>query len=269
MRPDKTCWTRRRWPIVAAHAVAALWPVAVALWPVAAAHAQVPAPDRDRARLPAQVQAPVVTQAQSAAQHPAPHAPVDARQIVGAVCAACHGADGNSSGEEYPVLAQQGAAYLYDQLVQFAAQGRRRASGVMGAIAVNLSLPEMRALADYFSHQDLKPKPTDADPAAVARGESIYLDGIADRNVPACASCHGVRGQGLPAAFPRLAGQHARYVAAQLREFRAGRRASDPSAQMRVVAAGLSDADMEAVAQYVAALPRLEAGVPPSSFATR
>lgn len=225
-----------------------------ALWPIATAPAQAQLQTQARVAAPAPVQAPIVARAQAQAQHPAPQAPVDAQRIVAQVCATCHGADGNSSRAEYPSLAQQGAAYLYDELIQFAAQGGRRASGVMGAMAVHLTLPEMRALADYFSHQALKPAGA-TDSALAARGASIFLEGIRDKDVPACASCHGVRGQGLPAAFPRLAGQHARYVATQLREFRSGRRASDPTAQMRTLAAKLSDLEMEAVAQYVAALP--------------
>jgi cytochrome c553 len=199
------------------------------------------------ALLPMALSAGVSVQAQT--QSPRVHA----KQIVSEVCASCHGADGNSSNPAYPSLAQQGAAYLYDQLTQFAAQGHRRASGVMGAMAVHLSAPEMRSLADYFSHQALEPAaPVKAQLAA--RGASIYLAGIAGKNIPACASCHGLRAEGLPPAFPRLAGQHAEYVDTQLRQFRAGSRASDADAMMRTLAARLSDAEMNAVAQYVANL---------------
>ena len=180
-------------------------------------------------------------------------AAVDAKQIVTQVCASCHGVDGNSTNPAYPSLAQQGAAYLYGQLTQFAAQGHRRASGVMGAMAVHLTTPEMESLADYFSHQALAPAaPRHASSAA--RGAAIYLGGIAGKNIPACASCHGMRAEGLPPAFPRLAGQHAEYVDTQLRLFRSGHRASDTNAMMRTLAATLNDAEMSAVAQYVANL---------------
>jgi cytochrome c553 len=177
------------------------------------------------------------------------------RQLAARVCATCHGAQGNSTRPEVPNLAGQGAAYLEEQLHLFAAQGGRRASGVMAAIALRLTPQEMSDLADYFSHQRLEPGHDDAAaPRVVEQGESIWFDGVASKNVPACASCHGVRAQGLATAFPRLAGQRADYVAAQLRQFRSGARASDPRALMRSLAARLSDDEMDAVAQYVAAL---------------
>ena len=187
------------------------------------------------------------------AQATAPPAGVDARHIVEQVCSACHGADGNSKAPNYPVLAQQGAAYLHDQLVQFAAQGRRPEGGVMGAFAVNLSGPEMESLADYFSRQALSPR-SSTGAQANSKGESIFYNGIVDHDVPACASCHGVRGEGLAPRFPRLAGQHAAYLATQLRRYRAGTRLSDRDALMRHVAAKLSNADIEAVADYAAAM---------------
>jgi len=182
-----------------------------------------------------------------------PHAAAAARSTAEQVCAACHGADGNSPTAAVPSLARQNADYLYDQLLQFAAQGRRRANGVMGAIAVNLSREQMRALADYFSYQRLEPADP-GEPPLSKRGEAIYRDGIERKDVPACASCHGPRGEGLAPSFPRLAGQHARYLDIQLRQFRDGRRASDPQASMRKVAANLSDADIAAVAKFAARL---------------
>ena len=174
-------------------------------------------------------------------------------RLASQVCAACHGERGNSTRPQTPTLAGQGAAYLEAQLHLFAAQGRHRASGVMGAMALQLTPAQMHDLAEYFSHQRLEPV-AGQEARLAAKGESIWFEGIADSDVPACAACHGVRGQGLPSAFPRLAGQHAAYVQTQLREFRSGARASDPRALMRSVAAKLSDAEMQAVAQYVATL---------------
>ena len=182
-----------------------------------------------------------------------PQAAADARHTATQVCGACHGADGNSPNSAVPSLAGQNPEYLYDQLLQFAAQGHRRANGVMGAMAVNLSHEQMRALADYFSYQTLKPVPLSGRSAA-AKGEAIYQDGIARRGVPACASCHGSRGEGLAPSFPRLAGQHAPYVEAELKQFRDGRRASDPHAFMRAISSRLSNAEIEQVADFVARL---------------
>lgn len=171
--------------------------------------------------------------------------------IVTQECAACHGVDGNSANTAIPSLAGQGAHYLYDELTAFKAQRR---TGVMSAIAVGLSPDDMRVLSAYFSTQP--PKPDRAfEQDLMAQGESIYRDGIAAKQVPACASCHSLSGAGLPPEFPRLAGAHPEYIAQQLRAFRSGARASNPNAMMRVVSNKLSDREIEAVAQYVASLP--------------
>ena len=67
-------------------------------------------------------------------------------------------------------------------------------------------------------------------------------------------SCHGATGAGLPAQYPRLAGQYADYTEAQLKAFRSGERANDPAKMMRTIAAKMSDADIAAVADYIAGL---------------
>ena len=196
-----------------------------------------------------------VASARADASVDATSAPVgaDAPHIVQRVCAACHGADGNSVAPRYPVLASQGAAYLDDQLQQYAAQGRRPTAGVMGAFAVNLDRPQMQALADYFSRQPLRAR-TGERTSANDDGERIFVNGVPDAHVPACASCHGTRGEGLPPRFPRLAGQHPNYLVDQLRLYRAGVRISDREGLMRAVATPLSDRDIEAVASYAATL---------------
>ncbi|HUP06552.1 MAG TPA: c-type cytochrome [Caldimonas sp.] len=182
-----------------------------------------------------------------------PPADADAPRIVQAVCSACHGVDGNGVAPRYPALAGQGAAYLFDQLQQFAAQGRRPDGGVMAAFAVNLDRPQMQALADYYARQPRRPRRDNGGTTNV-EGERIFMDGVADAHVPACASCHGARGDGLPPRFPRLAGQHAGYLAQQLRLYRSGTRISDRDGLMRAVASRLNDHDIDAVASYAAAL---------------
>ena len=194
------------------------------------------------------------TAAVRAVRASAPPTTIDARAIAASVCAPCHGADGNSHEARYPVLAGQSSAYLHDQLEQFAAQGRRPAGGVMGAFAVALSEPQMQALADYFASQ----APAAPSPSRTGenreKGEGIFFEGVPGRNVPACASCHGVGGTGLAPRFPRIAGQHAAYLAAQLAQYRAGRRISDRQALMREVASGLSDHDIAAVAAFASTM---------------
>lgn len=187
------------------------------------------------------------------AQDAMPGQPRATAALIGQVCAACHGVDGNSTRGDVPSLAGQIEPYLEGQLHAFAAQGEQRPNGVMGAIAVNLSADEMKRAAVYYARRQLSPPPLDEAPRA-PRGETIYFAGVPGKGVASCAACHGVRGEGLPDLFPRLAGQHRAYLAEQLRHFRSGRRTSDPGAMMRDVAAHLSDRDVDAVAQYAARL---------------
>ena len=182
--------------------------------------------------------------------------PAKAQQIVTQVCAACHGTDGNSITPVNPVLAGQHPEYLLKQLMNFKSQGGKpaeRANAIMGGMAAPLSAQDMSNLAAYFAGQ--KPKPRAArDPELAKLGQSIYRGGILAKGMAACASCHSPNGAGIPAQFPRLAGQHAEYVAAQLKAFRSGERANDPNSMMHMIATKLSDKEISAVAEYIAGL---------------
>ena len=182
--------------------------------------------------------------------------PAKAQQLVTQVCAACHGADGNSAIPANPVLAGQHADYAYKQLANFKSEGGKppvRPSPVMTAIVAGLSQEDMANAAAFFRGQEAKSRPA-RDAELVKLGQQIYRGGILSRNVAACASCHGPNGAGVPAQFPRLAGQHAQYTSDQLRAFRAGQRANDPNRMMRMVATQLSDREIAAVAQYIQGL---------------
>lgn len=182
--------------------------------------------------------------------------PAKAQQIVTQACAACHGADGNSAIPVNPSLAGQHPEYTLKQLVNFKSQDGKpaeRGNAVMAGMVASLSADDMRNLAAYYAGQ--KPKPRAArDPELVKLGQAIYRGGILDKGVAACASCHSPNGAGIPAQFPRLAGQHAEYTAAQLKAFRSGERANDPNRMMRGVAVKLSDREISAVAEYIAGL---------------
>ncbi|MCO5101939.1 MAG: cytochrome c4 [Burkholderiaceae bacterium] len=199
--------------------------------------------------------APVVL-AQGAA--PAKPAPVDAKrgaQIAQEVCAACHGADGNSVAPENPKLAAQHPEYLAKQLVDFKpAEGEQQAhrpSAIMAGFAAMLSAEDVRNVAAHFSSQKLAPAVA-ADQALAEAGRAIYRVGIAAKGVPACAGCHSPNGAGIPSEYPRLQGQFAEYAETQLTLFRSGERAN--SEQMRTIAERLSDREIKAVAQYMAGL---------------
>ena len=180
-----------------------------------------------------------------------------AKQIVDTVCAACHGADGNSVASVNPNLAGQGAEYITRQLQHF--KSGMRANPVMGAMSASLTAEEMVALGVYFSQQ--KPKGgTAKDPALVNAGQSLYRGGVAAAGLPACASCHGPSGAGMPRNYPRLAGQHADYAYAQLKAFKAGERGADKEGKdvqgriMATIAQKMSDTQMRAAADYTAGL---------------
>src|SRR5476651_2368378 len=178
--------------------------------------------------------------------------PAQAQQIVTKVCAACHAADGNSVSPANPVLAGQHADYIAKQLADFKTNKDRK-NPIMLGMASALSPQDMQNLGAYFEAQ--KPKTRAAkDPALVKIGLQIYRGGIMNKGVAACASCHGPNGAGIPAQFPRVAGQYAEYAAAQLQGFRVGDRANDPNRMMRAVAARLSDAEIKAVSEYIAGL---------------
>lgn len=182
--------------------------------------------------------------------------PAKAQQLVTQVCAACHGADGNSAIPANPVLAGQHPEYAFKQLINFKAEPGKpadRPSPVMSAIVAGMSRDDMANAALYFGGQEAKPRP--ARNAELAKlGQTIYRGGIASKGVAACASCHAPNGSGIPAQFPRLAGQHAQYTAEQLRAFRGDARANDPNRMMRLVASKLSDHEIDAVAQYIQGL---------------
>ena len=167
----------------------------------------------------------------------------------GAVCAACHGAGGNSGTPANPKLAQQHAEYLVKQLQEY--KSGKRANAIMSGIAATLSEDDMRNIAYWVSTKAAKPGFAN-DKDTVALGERIYRGGIADRQVPACAGCHSPNGAGIPAQYPRLSGQHAEYAAAQLTAFRDGVRKNNLA--MTQVAAKLNDREIKALADYVAGL---------------
>jgi cbb3-type cytochrome c oxidase subunit III len=166
-----------------------------------------------------------------------------------AMCAACHGADGNSGTPANPKLSQQHPEYLLKQLQEF--KSGKRKSAIMQGMATALSDADMKNIAYWVTSKKAKPGFA-KDKDLVALGERIYRGGVADRQIAACAGCHSPTGAGIPAQYPRLSGQHADYTAAQLTAFRDGLRGN--SQQMTQVAAKLNDREIRALADYVAGL---------------
>ena len=159
------------------------------------------------------------------------------------VCTACHGADGNSTDPQYPILAHQTSRYIYLQLKDFK-EGRRK-DPQMSPIAATLERDDMLALADWFSKQKQKPTGFKADPAKVTAGRKKADEVL-------CAMCHGGNFVGQN-EVPHEAGQHYAYVKKQLLDFKAKRRTND-AGNMTSVASTLSDEDIENLAQFIANL---------------
>ena len=177
-----------------------------------------------------------------------------AGQAKSAICAACHGVDGNSTVPNWPKLAGQHEKYLVRQ-VTLIKSGARQVPEMLG-IVPGLSDQDIEDLSAYFSAQETTAGV--ADEAKVLLGERIYRAGNAETGVPACMSCHGPAGEGNPpAGYPALAGQHSMYTSKMLTWFRAGENfgeADAPSAIMNGSAAELSDEEIEAVASYIQGL---------------
>jgi cytochrome c553 len=195
------------------------------------------------------------TQAWAQSQPPMQKPDIARGQGAAAVCMACHGADGNSATPAFPKLAGQHYDYLIKQLNNFkvkpGAAKAERENAQMASFAAALSEQQMRDLAAFYAAQKIQP--------AVAKnkdtyelGKQIYRAGIAAKNVPACAACHGPAAAGIPGQYPRLGGQWPEYTEAQMIAFRQGTRHNN--AVMSAVAARMSDAEIKAVSDYIAGL---------------
>jgi cytochrome c553 len=185
-----------------------------------------------------------------------PAGPGDAArgQEKAAVCAACHGMDGNSSNPEWPKLAGQHELYTARQLALY--KSGERENAVMLGFAATLSAQDMRDLGAYFASQVVTPGV--ADEALVAKGQRVWRGGNPETGVPACMACHGPSGRGNPySGYPKLKGQHADYTATMLRAFRDGLvlgKGQNANAVMAGVARMMSDEEIDAVSSFIEGL---------------
>lgn len=176
---------------------------------------------------------------------------VAAGQAKAAVCAGCHGADGNGGADPlWPKLAGQDADYIAKQLADFKSGARK--DPLMAGMVANLSKTDMQNLGAYYA--SLKVRPGAARDAQLAKlGEKIYRGGNAKMGVSACMSCHGPSGHGIPPRFPKVSGQHAAYAQKQLLAFKTGARANDGDMMTRI-AFRMSEQEIKAVSEYMAGL---------------
>ena len=175
--------------------------------------------------------------------------PAKGATISAGTCVACHTNDGSRGSAANPILQGQHADYLAKQLAEF--KSGKRDNAIMKGMAATLSEADMKNVAAFYAGKQAKPGfAKNKDFAAL--GEKLYRGGVADRLIPACSGCHSPNGAGIPAQYPRLAGQHADYVETQLVAFRSGIRHNNPV--MTGVAAKLSDREIKALSDYVAGL---------------
>lgn len=166
-----------------------------------------------------------------------------------ATCAACHGADGNSTNPEWPKIAGQHAAYIEKQIIDLK-EATTRSNALMSGMIAGLSEQDIKDLSAFYATQTMSAGV--AEESLVTLGQRIYRGGNAESGVPACMACHGPQGAGDPmGGFPRLGGQHATYVQAQLDAYREGTRSNDAKRMMRDIALKMTPDEMKAVASYI------------------
>lgn len=179
-----------------------------------------------------------------------PACAADARELATTVCAACHGADGISVAPVFPKLAGLQETYLAKQLHDFLS-GKRK-SEVMAPFLDKFKDEDVPSLAAYYAGQ--QPASGAAEDQKLAEaGKKLFEDGNADTGVPGCMGCHMRKGEGHQ-RYPRLAGQHKAYTMQQMTDFKSGVRNNDRAKVMRAIAGRMSEAEMQAVAEYLGGL---------------
>ncbi len=182
---------------------------------------------------------------------------VSATTLAEQVCSNCHGVTGSAVSPNFPNLAGQIEPYFVAQLNGFKSHSRQDPAGFeyMWGLSRSLTDDQIKGLATYYAGQSPARQALEGDRSRLDAGKSIFETGVADKGVPACAGCHGDKGQGQ-ANFPRIAGQHADYLVKQLTVFqRTGDRPE--GGIMKTVAHELTRQNIDDVASYLQALPNL------------
>jgi cytochrome c553 len=169
------------------------------------------------------------------------------------ICTGCHGADGNNTHSEYPVLAGQIESYLLKQLKDF--KSGDRIDDHMTSMVLAVEESDFEDIVAYFSSSTRNQQSDKRKEHEIKLGQSIYTSGLKSKSTPACAGCHGSKGLGnKDTIYPSLASQHKEYIAKTLKDFREGKRKNDKDKLMRNVTSNLSDREIEALAIYISNL---------------
>jgi len=176
------------------------------------------------------------------------------KEIAAGICAGCHNPDGNSIIPTNPILAGQHPEYLIKQLMDFKAEEGKspnRESAIMGPMVASLTQQDMENLAAFYAGQKPESARNVTDNVNLLEmGETLYHGGNIENGVPACASCHGPKGAGIPPHYPAIAGQHAEYTFTQLNLFNESKRINDKGVMHKVVTR-MNGEEERAVAEYI------------------
>jgi cytochrome c553 len=165
------------------------------------------------------------------------------------ICQGCHGMDGNSTDELIPKLAGQYDEYISKQLRNY--QAGTRSHEIMNGMAAPLNDKDLADIAAYFADQAMM-KGNGSTPNE--KGKNIFLKGNISEMVMTCVYCHGAGGKGLNPStgmYPVIGGQHKAYLLKQLIDFREDNRVNSPNIIMNRIVRSLSNADLEALAEYI------------------
>lgn len=174
-----------------------------------------------------------------------------------AMCAGCHGDDGNSFVADFPRLAGQYESYIVKQVRDFQ-DGKRANNDTMSGMAMTVaSVADAKDIGAYYAQQKMVKEPlSSVDKKLAAKGEKLFKNGNPKKGVYGCINCHGDKGKGKSktvSQFPIIGGQHREYIIKNLTDFKKGNRNNDPAGMMNAIAKNLSEADIKAVAEYLAA----------------
>ena len=176
---------------------------------------------------------------------------VSSTALAQQVCSNCHGIDGRAANPNFPNLAAQQTVYFIAQMKAFRSHDRLDPAGFeyMWGLSRSLTDKQISGLADYYAAQAPAAPSRAGDAAAIARGRIVFGQGVAEKNIPACSTCHGPQAEGN-GQFPRLAHQHADYIVKQLNVFQ--RTDERPEgAIMKPIAHDLTPQNMQDVASYL------------------
>jgi len=161
------------------------------------------------------------------------------------VCGMCHGLNGISAMEKFPVLAGQSTDYIEKQFYDFKFGHRTNDGGQMQTISTEIAESDISVVANYFNKQIPRELDSSENKALWLLGKTIFYHNR--ENAPACYNCHSNENTNTP----NLVGQHESYLQKQLQEFKTGLRSNDDGRLMQFAVKNLNDNEIRAVSHFL------------------